>query len=541
MLHLDLSQLLRQRRRKIYFDGYLPHRKWATRKMRLVQQTLLMEKLSRWSKPVQAPRVDYLASINYRDQVSALRCYNQQSSWPKPPFLVPAVIDSLRDSPTWRSLVQIVPGEADAYCAEDVKKNGGTVITSDSDLLVQDLGPSGGVAFVNDVKVSKQHELKIRMHWLSDLEERLNINDSGGLLRLAYEFSQSSYRFDHALFLAQNPQFPGASSPVATLSSEKYLEFCDETLPQQYIPESHPLVPILSSLDPRISELVIQSLNIEVMVPTVDRPQVERGPRGPEEISMWLPIMIGDHNRKSAWSMSEPIRQLAYGAAQPDGAGRRESLIEYRTLVSDYGGRRMNIPDAATLEMLCMHWSGILELDAVRNSQHPWLTLAIYQDIAWSLSLDERPVSVGLIHECRLQEKLQGKEKLLFSWQMIHFNAQVQAAYYSLRMLKQILDVMARLSPDNFGNLTNWGVLRDHLSKLPPITAWPSVEEMPGLLAAFNAEGGIAAASRMLGVPKSQLRPPPYEKKLAKRTAKDPARISSTNSFAALEREAEAS
>ena len=71
---------------------------------------------------------------------------------PKPPFLVPAVIEALRNSQDWAPLIQVVPGEADTYCAQDVRQNGGIVLTSDSDLLVQDLGADGRVSFFWDVE-----------------------------------------------------------------------------------------------------------------------------------------------------------------------------------------------------------------------------------------------------------------------------------------------------------------------------------------------------------------------------------------------------
>ncbi|MBE7179732.1 MAG: hypothetical protein INR71_00735 [Terriglobus roseus] len=68
---------------------------------------------------------------------------------PPAPFVVPAVIEALRES-GYRDVVRVVPGEADPYCAEDVRLHGGFVVTGDSDLLVYDLGQVGGVVFLQD-------------------------------------------------------------------------------------------------------------------------------------------------------------------------------------------------------------------------------------------------------------------------------------------------------------------------------------------------------------------------------------------------------
>lgn len=57
-----------------------------------------------------------------------------------PWFLVPAIIDALRKHEQYWGVTRLVSGEADRFCAEDVCKQGGTVLTSDSDLLVHNFG-----------------------------------------------------------------------------------------------------------------------------------------------------------------------------------------------------------------------------------------------------------------------------------------------------------------------------------------------------------------------------------------------------------------
>lgn len=135
----------------IYFDGNLPNAKRDIRHARLAQS---LHQLNHFRAlcPDGLPKASGSPSNVFSDSIemfSAKSIPARLKLLPSAPFVVPAVIEALLNT-TYANCVYVVPGEADIYCAEDVKMNGGFVITGDSDLLVHDLGLGGGVVFFND-------------------------------------------------------------------------------------------------------------------------------------------------------------------------------------------------------------------------------------------------------------------------------------------------------------------------------------------------------------------------------------------------------
>jgi hypothetical protein len=226
------------------------------------------------------------------------------SRWlPKPPFLIPAVIEILKSCQTWGSLVEVVSGEADMFCAEDVRKHGGIILTGDSDLLITDLGPDGKVSFFTDVvevdRPAKSEGLvacKFSLHAINDL---LGLNNVGGLPRVAFEKVKSRGSFAQALERAKNSNANGLESP-------EFQEFMQEYSMKEYLPKIHPVQSILNSLDPRISEIVIQNLVLDGNGAVPDAHTAQNS-RGPQTLAMFLPIMIEVryYFRCSSWHISE--------------------------------------------------------------------------------------------------------------------------------------------------------------------------------------------------------------------------------------------
>jgi hypothetical protein len=476
-----------------------------------VQQTQIMRRLHERLQIVEASASPDGQDVGNRNspprKAPEASIRSDRKDLPKPAFLVPAIIEALRASTTWKPVVEVVPGEADAFCSADVKAHGGTILTGDSDLLIQDLGPSGSVVFLDDMKNMHDNDSgvpKVYKHCLTELEERLGLDKGGGLLRLAYEFSHTRTRWSDGLDEAVRNAKEQYDS--RTLTSESYVEFCESHLPEEYIHESEPIVPILSDLDPRISEFVIQSLNIEVERPRPDKQWLRRGqPRGPEEVSIWLPVMIADPSRRSCWSMSEPIRQIAYGIAQPlqplGSDKRRQRLIEYRTLESKVGGRAIGIPGPSGVFELRNHWLGVM--DKLQNTKRPWLSLALYQDVAWSMAEDREPISLSLAQKSM---HING-EVTSYNWESVHFVSQVQASLYSLRILKQTLSALAQLNPEAFSKASTWTPLRERLEELPPIDQWATVEDLPILLKEFMEDDGVSKLAAVLEVDVESLLP----------------------------------
>jgi hypothetical protein len=496
MLDSRCALRLRECRRKIYFDGYLPPRKWHVRRERLIKQSAHMKFLTSQYRAhgIRPDRQQELPSATGRVLPRATL-----ESRPAAPFIVPSVIEALICLPEWAAQVQVVPGEADAYCAEDVRQHGGTVLTGDSDLLIENLGPRGSVAFFWDVseEISANEEpvISAKTYSLSHIETRLGICGRGGLTRFAFEIKNRGTTFQQAVLRAHEHDSEHPKQEAA------YQEFLREHIAEEYISSDHPITHVLSTLDPRISEFVIQSLNIEVLRqdPTRRRKQA---PRGPEELSIFLPTLVDDHEKKSAWVTSQAVRELAYGLAQHAEGNRRDSIIEYTTLVWAYGGRRTDVPDAASAEEWCEQLVSTLErieteLDAPNLA---WLAFTIFLEMQHSIVAEEKSsLAVRLVGEA-LQLDEQPRR---YSWDIIHFTAQVQASLYSLRILKQVLDVRANLAPAKLSSSQQQ--LRSRLSGLPSLVTYPTVMSMFILLCRFGKADGLAVISRILGLPDTPL------------------------------------
>lgn len=481
-------------RRKIYFDGYLPPGKWDVRRERLLGQSQHMKALVT-SQPFGSSRTPETAFSDLTADMNLTRQFGRSSAdtLPKPPFMVPAVLEALRNNEEWGSLVLVVPGEADMFCAQDVRENGGTLLTSDSDLLIQDLGLEGSVSFFWDIipadPTSNEFGMvacKISLH---NVNSQLGLTNLGGLPRVAFEKQKGNMGFNTALQKARD-------SREDTLNSPGFRSFMEELEPKEYIPSNHMVLGILSSLDPRISELVIQALLLEKRA--VSQGFDMKTSRGPEALSMFLPIVIENRDRRSAWTMSTNVRQIAYGILQNLMHRRPNTIIEYRTLdpSTTLTGRQIDIPSLQDTTDNCAQLTTVLEklFEGLSSPDMRWLAFAVYQDVEWSTSEQRPPLSATLIH--KILSEPEDTEN--YSWDIIHFAAQFQACCYSLRMEKQILDCVLFLGRDIPPSVQK---LHDYLALLPPISEWPTVECMFDMLSKFGNLNGFSMITDMLGIP----------------------------------------
>lgn len=547
---------------KIYFDGYLPPFKWETRKTRLMNQTQIVQELvkefrkgvvipvpasSASSSPESGAESEPGRPLSMKSSASAK---SYADNLPKHPFMIPAVIESLRQS-HWADAVKVVPGEADAYCAQDVCQNGGLLLTADSDLLLQDLGTSGRVVFFWDLFGSRvKPEAGIlgsalaKNYFVADtyrsahVERYLAIGDHGGLPRLVFEWQQRG-----GSLLEAQARVHKDGPDTATADEPAWEAFLDEHRLVEYVPDAHPVLSLLSGLDPRISEFVIQSLDLKVSgqrrASELSAKSTQRAPRGSEQLSIFLPVMIEDTSQKSCWEHSKVTRQLAYRLAQGIDQGQREIVIEYRTLLSVNGGREVEIPDAGTVDAWCESLISTLKfLGPAKASKVPcakWFTFALYQEI----QLARESGNTSLTITCATQA-VYNKQPQEYSWENIHLSAVIQASFYSLRLLKQVLGVRASLTPEQMTD-SQKKLLRQ-LEGLPPITKWPGVLSLRDDLREFANEKRLENISRVLGVPTLKLKDPAAGKKKTRQPSskidkrRAPTKLAkSTNSFAALE------
>ncbi|RYP51882.1 hypothetical protein DL768_002850 [Monosporascus sp. mg162] len=116
------------------------------------------------------------------------------------------------------------------------------------------------------------------------------------------------------------------------------------------------------------------------------------------------------------------------------------------------------------------------------------------EDVESSASDERSSLSVTMLS----QATSASEDVYDYSWDFIHYTAQIQASHYSLRILKQILDVVVALKqdlPEAFAEL------RESLISLPTIAEWPTFGDMSGLLSDFASKQILTTITGILGIP----------------------------------------
>lgn len=187
----------------IFFDGCLPQHKQTTRQERQIQSLQVLGRMyaadvkgferARSSKTTSS-------SLRYRTLCSDKQPSLRFRGLLPPAFLVPAILDALRDS-QYASRTRLVSEEADASCARVAREEeGGIILTSDSDLLVYDLGSNGAVTFLANLhlivedpmtrRAASTETLRISVLRPKNIAERLGLSD---LSRFAFEISRDPH------------------------------------------------------------------------------------------------------------------------------------------------------------------------------------------------------------------------------------------------------------------------------------------------------------------------------------------------------------
>ncbi|KAJ4011405.1 hypothetical protein NW752_007059 [Fusarium irregulare] len=444
----------------IYFDGYLPPDKAPVRMQRMIESFNQLKKTHSAETSGFFPTYFTTPFESSPTLFSVARPPLGKRTIP-PSFHVPAIIDALRTSLRYASLVCLVPGEADAYCAQHLSQSGGTVLTSDSDLLVHDLG-QGDVVFIRDIYLDQQSRLACASFSPAHICEKLKLASSAEICRFAYERKSSPH--------STLPQLlQDCIRPLADQIG--YAEFCQEYQDHAVapIPVSVYGAPIqIDSLDPRISEMVLQLGHTGVQMDRTDDPK------------MFLPVLLESPERGSAWEQSTSIRQLAYTIARWAIPGTSSVVQEYRRVnTTIQKGRQVPmLPEKATKALVqdITRLMSTIRLVTGRDTIRAWHIVYLTLDIRHCYE-EGRPSHMLQTIEASLQKPLPQR----VSWDTIHFVAQLQAAYYSFRLLKQVLSLgqPAEVLPE----------LRDMLSSLPPLTECPDIDRTLEFLQPTSSTG----------------------------------------------------
>lgn len=450
----------------IYFDGYLPPSKLDIRTERLQYQT---KRLNGYYHTNQIP---HKASSTKGNTSPSIAGRDFAAIFP-PPLLVPAVMDALNSTDRYSNITMTVPGEADSYCARYLEQHGGIVLTGDSDLLLYNLGSEGAVCFFNDIVTTSATESDCLIHIFrpSAIADRLALPKTHGLHALAFEIlMDTSGTFRKLLTQA-------VSLKAIQENEDKYRYFCQEySMPisdlskemVSGIEEGPELLQALRNLDPRISEFVLQFQDLSRLAghdfPISSSPHV------------FLPFLVDCPVRTNAWEISTPMRQLAYGLINlivPENQ-RRLSMFESRRQQNESAGREWQLPSPSEIPKACSELVALFDQLSAKfhdlSFLEIWTAWAVYQKVEHSFS-HGKPDLIDLV----IQQLFDVGDTLAtsssLSWDVIHFFAQVEGSYYSLRILRQITSLVV-LHSQKKTLPSSISTLHHRLKTLPCLNSW---------------------------------------------------------------------
>ncbi|KAI4267976.1 MAG: hypothetical protein LQ337_008100 [Flavoplaca oasis] len=462
ILHFDSSH--------IYFDGHLPLHKRPVRLGRL-QSCLkdLIKIQTKHPKGLALSISHYVSSL----PLTSSQLFDSSPSLPSslhglpaPPFLVPAVLDELSQT-KYASITEIVPGEADTFCAKAAKDEGGMILTSDSDMLVYDIGDKNAVVFFTGLEIYDNPDstrvssvLKANVYPTAQIAKRLEVSS---LLLLAYHCKS-----DPTLSLSQARRRMHQPLQDASLWQRFKDAYSIEDLDQISSAQSLEIGQ-RSFLDPRLSELILQL----------------SGAPGNEAINIYLPFLIDDPFRASAWYVSSFIRQIIYDSIAARAATLQASLplptiVEFsrrglRTVPSIVSSLP-STDSIAEQEYVCnIHTLSFRLRDAKARFQtislmFQYRIFALRESYRWYIINSKNPPFRKTI-----ARTITGHVGSLVRWEDIHLEAQICSVLYALRMVKQYLGYITVDKSGGEGIID----LQDTLEDLPPLS-WllPSFAEI---------------------------------------------------------------
>lgn len=509
----------------IYFDGHLPRDKVAERLERFRKVSRQLNSFFLATPHGVAETKSGTAPVGQNRLFSSS---SNKSQWaagtlPPPPLAVQAICDALRQSDRYGDLTQLVPEEADCYCADSVRIHGGDVVlTSDSDLLVFDLGEEGSVVFLNDIELggaaTKPDGLHVqRSYSPAKIAKRLGLPAKYGVSALAFELYMDSHPPEGKLLENARQATAIKESPGA------YLTFMKQySLFPLELGSSTALTPAeLCNMDSKLSELAIQCLSLSSPESGSGNPAESSGPdRDCSPLRIFLPTLVDAWTHASAWEMGSSIRELAYRILRLGLPKQPAEVQEYRrlTTAASSGGTRVSLPgvDAAgevakSCTELMAQISKIRDplsrnqKDEDTSSDLVWAVLSMYQDIQQSQDSGKESLVLHLLSRGTDPD---GAIRDCGTWDVLHVVAQLQATLYSLRMLKQALDFAAsraaRKDADGDGKppfppaLEELSTLLSY--HLPPITAHCSVHEIKDLPRRLKEAGGLELLRDLAGL-----------------------------------------
>lgn len=371
-------------------------------------------------------------------------------------------MEELLQSAEYADSTFVVQGEADPYCVAAAQSvptedfDSIVIFSDDADLLVYRLDENVSVVTFRDLSESAADNGVVwtcEQYWPAKIAQRASppLID---LIKPAYYMAQDPHlTLDHAL------RKVAAKDPADQDEFSQFLatfQTTEETKLWDAIKKDANLKAMLAARDSRVSELIYEA---EVLA---SGEQVGA-------LRMYLPFQLDDPARKSAWAVGSDVRIAAYSLLLTSSNSESElSTQEYRrsgariaaTMIETWSSEATNVQ----LQTLSSHIEKTMAQTA--KSQHRpldhWRYLVMHQTLSdivtdgYALPTTDEVLQVVTNKEPR-------------KWHLIHLEAQYQAAYYSLRMMKQILAYVKRSSTHKMADEELIARLVEQLRDLPRI------------------------------------------------------------------------
>ena len=403
----------------IFFDGALPEEKLQIRLGRVDQNLTLL-----WRLRNSQPKLSIQLGKGNASSSHMPRPGNARSV-PNSPFIVPVVLEALLNS-SFKSCVHVVSGEADEFCASpNFCSYGDIILTGDSDLVIYQ--PLGSVVFFDDINekiTNGQKTLEVRYIRPMYFAFQLGVPD---LSALAYHMTNDTKSsISKAAGRARHGTTSGRDKRGLVRTHKKYVTSKYQSKDLAHQRYDARTAEVFEKLDPRLSEL---------MHALIAQPAQLTG-------RIFLGLFIEDPSTFSAWGPSQNIRQIAYSILRHiTGSTTQIREIDRR------GNRNsenvviiLNVTacEEGTRDLITLLEAKTDPKTAFTGPVGPpyWKAYAVIHVLRWyaersALSTHMQQITQLLMTDCSH-----------ITWFDLHFTAQISGVLYSLRILKQILELV---------------------------------------------------------------------------------------------------
>lgn len=437
-------------REAIYFDGFLPPEKLPVRMSRHRKTTAQQAVL--YANNPQGCWKDYVLQSRLPDDIDLFKIGRAEvMASTTPAFIVPAIMDAVRSCQRHGDTVKLVPGEADMYCAKHATDTGAIIFSSDSDLLAHDL-QSGAVALFHDIAKHNDGHIQAAVFTPTAICERLGLEIPMAPTRLAYERLRNKNSNTDALI--RRCKSPAADRPDYARFKEQYIY--NNTMDTLLVDVEKQTK--FRHMDPRVSELILQ-----LAIPDEARTS---------EPTIFLPVLMENTDRGTAWEPSTQIRQLAYSIFSKSKKGRSLFVSEYRRVQSPVQkGRQVDLLDGEAISLTVaniLNVSAKLQGFAETDTELFWLSLCLVLDIQ---TCTRQGKYSHALHVLSIQREKPARLAARVSWDLVHLTAQLHAGLYSFRILHQMVHSCKASVKSQID--AEFGSFEKLLRGVPALTSYP--------------------------------------------------------------------